>query len=132
MAGTSPAMTASDLISHHPRELVSVVSVHAVKIACATSLRVTARGSFGRLRDRASSSLNQEIELGYRSISVPVPHLSGAAIGSLHIGGRVETCSFTIDFPGVFLFCLRAPKSYRPSFPRPDGNVGAATLCIAV
>lgn len=50
------------------------------------------RAAIERARIDGYAIADQEIELGLRSISVPVFHLSGAVVGALYIGGRIERC----------------------------------------
>lgn len=50
------------------------------------------RAAIDRARQNGYAIADQEIELGLRSIAVPVFHFSGAVVGSIYIGGRVERC----------------------------------------
>ena len=60
-------------------------------------LRLTIR----KVREDGYSLVDQEVELGFRSISVPLRRLDGRVIASLNIGAHSRRCTLN-DAVGVF------------------------------
>jgi IclR family transcriptional regulator, pca regulon regulatory protein len=91
------------------RELDSLLAHIALQkltpmtIADRTQLRLTIR----KAREDGYSLVDQEVELGFRSISVPLRRLDGRVIASLNVGAHSRRC--TLDtMRSVFLPRLTA------------------------
>ena len=64
------------------------------------------RETVGRLAADGFSLVDQEAEIGFRSISVPLRRLDGRVVAALNVGVRSERCALA-TMRGVFLPKLR-------------------------
>jgi IclR family transcriptional regulator, pca regulon regulatory protein len=85
--------------------------IKAEKLTPATVVdRATLRQAIRKVREDGYSLVDQEAELGFRSISVPLRRLDGNVIASLNIGAHSRRCPIE-TMRNVFLPKLRALAS---------------------
>jgi IclR family transcriptional regulator, pca regulon regulatory protein len=97
------------LAAFDDRELESrLTRTKPEKLTPATAVdRVGLRQAIRKVREDGYSLVDQEVELGFRSISVPLRRLDGRVIASLNIGAHSRRCP-TDTMRNVFLPKLRA------------------------
>jgi IclR family transcriptional regulator, pca regulon regulatory protein len=85
---------------------VAMAKLTPMTIVDGAQLRLTIR----KVREDGHSLVDQEVELGFRSISVPLRRLDGRVIASLNVGAHSRRC--TLDtMRSVFLPKLQALAS---------------------